>query len=123
MLRISFIRAAVEDDRVRDVRLEATLGRRAARARDDVDAVLVGEGEHRGDLLGAADHRHRGGRRQRVDPEDVLQLAEVVDAALLQDLLVGDDVLGAEDLPKTLDDRFSAQLHGGVPLRGGVVGL
>ena len=28
-----------------------------------------------------------------------------------QHLLVGDDVLGAEDLLQALDDRFSAQFH------------
>ena len=92
--------------------LEAALGRGAARARDDVDPVLVREGEHGGDVLGAADHRNRGGRRQRPGAEDRLELAEVVDAAALQHVSVGDDVLGAEDRLQALDDRLSAQLHG-----------
>ncbi len=45
---------AVEDDRVRDDGLEAALGRRAAGARDDVDAVALGEREHLRRLLRAA---------------------------------------------------------------------
>ena len=65
------------------------------------------------------DHRDGRGRWQRVDAEDVLELAEVVDAPLLEQLLVGEDVLRAEDLPETLDDRFSAQSHGTILFAGG----
>ena len=103
--------AAVDDDRVRYVRLETALGGGAAGARDDVDPVLVRKPKHCGDLFGAADHRDGRGRWQRPDAEDRLELAEVVDAAALEGFLVRDHVLGAEDALQTLDDRLSAQRH------------
>ena len=103
---------AVEHDRVLDHGLEAAFGRRAARAWHHVHAVLVGERQHSGRLLGAPHHRDRGGWRQRVDAEDVLELAEVVDAAPLEVGGVGDDVVRTEDLLEVFDDRCSAEGHG-----------
>ena len=103
--------AAVDDDRVGHVGLEPALGGGAAGARDDVDPVLVREREHGDDVLGAADQRDRRGRRQRPRAEDRLELAEVVDAAALERVSVGDDVLRAEDPLQALDDRLSGQRH------------
>ena len=105
---------AVEHDRVGNDRLEAALGRGAARPWHDVDSLPLREREHLRRLPCVAHHRHRRGRRERVDAEDVLQLAEVVDAPLLEQQLVGSHVLGAQDLLQTLDDLCSGQFHGGV---------
>ena len=103
---------AVEHDRVLDHRLEPTLGRRATGARHHVDPVLVGEREHVGGLVRAAHHHDRGGCRHRVDAEDVLELAEVVDAALTKQVGVGEHLVVTDDLLQLLDDLGSGEGHG-----------
>jgi hypothetical protein len=103
---------AVDHDRHVGAALESTLRRGAAGARHDVDPVLVREPEHVGDLVGAAHHHHGGRQVHRVHAEDVLQLAEVVDARPLQLGLVGDHAVGGQQAAEVLDDSVTGEGHG-----------
>ena len=112
MLRIWFIARAVDDDRVgaRTVSSPPSVAVPPVRGHH-VDAVLVGEGEHR--------------RRRRrccrtiataagvgivYTPKMFCSLRKLSMLLLLGGrCVVGDDVLGAEDLLQMLDDGVSAQ--------------
>jgi len=95
---------AVEHDGVDHARLEAALGAGATGARDDVDQVVVREGEDRGDVLGGLGV-HDGDRDGRVvDPVHGLVLLEPVDAGVLQVLVVRVDLLGSDDLGEARED-------------------
>ena len=105
---------AVDHDRQFGATLQAALGGGTTGAGDDVDAVHVGEREHARHLVGAAHHHHRGGQRHRVHVEDVLQLAEVVDARPSQLGLVGDHLLGREEALEVFDGLGAGGCHGQV---------
>ena len=83
----------VEHDRVLGAALQPTLGGGTAGSSHDVDAVLVGERKDLGDVVGALRHHDSSGHRHRVHPEDVLQLAEVVDAGASQLVGIGDHLV------------------------------
>ena len=109
---------AVEHDRVLGDRLQPAFGRRATRLGHDVDPVLVAERQRGGDVVGARCLHDRRRDRQVVDPEDVFEFAIAIEAVLFQRLLIGVDLVGAEQASKPFDDRFTGDGgHGALLVR------
>ena len=76
--------------------------------------LLVGEGEHLGDVVGAAHHAPRPPASGRVyTPKMFCSLRKLSTLRALQHLGVGDHLLGGEELLEVFDDGVTGEGHDG----------